>query len=60
LFFFFFSSFLSVACRPWWFFAVMFFLSFLHLSFNANPMHTSASLAKREAEKAAEKAKKAK
>ena len=38
----------------------MFFLSFLHLSFNANPMHTSASLAKREAEKAAEKAKKAK
>ena len=46
--------------RPWWLFVAMFLLSFLHLAFNANPMHTAASLKIKEAEKAAETAKKGK
>jgi hypothetical protein len=38
--------------RGWYVFAGIFFLTFIHLSFFANPMHTSASLAAKEKEKA--------
>jgi hypothetical protein len=46
----------ALVFRGWHVFATMFLLAGLHLCFNANPMWTSKTLAKKEKERAAKKA----
>ena len=46
--------------RPWYIFSFMMFVGAMHLSFNANPMLTSAMLLEKEKAKAAKAAAKAK